>query len=222
MSASICGLALPRRVMLRLPQARHTDFRLVRMDVTRFAALPEVLLVTPKRFGDNRGFFSETYNRRLFADHGLDLDFVQDNHSLSAAKGTLRGFHYQLPPFAQGKLVRVVKGAILDAAVDIRHGSPTFGQSVTAEITADNWRQIWVPPGFAHGFVTLAPDTEVIYKVTGFYSAPHDRGIIWNDPDIGLDWGVDERELVLSEKDRKLPRLAEAEPAFTYAPGARL
>jgi dTDP-4-dehydrorhamnose 3,5-epimerase len=172
-------------------------------------AIPEVKLITPRKFGDHRGFFSETYSQKVFAEAGIDVAFVQDNHSLSATKGTLRGLHFQTLPHAQGKLVRAVKGAILDVAVDIRHGSPTFGQWVGAELSADNWQQLYVPPGFAHGFCTLVPDTEVIYKVTDFYAPETDRGIAWNDPAIGIDWPVDASSVVLSDKDTKHPTLAE-------------
>ncbi|MEL6209765.1 MAG: dTDP-4-dehydrorhamnose 3,5-epimerase, partial [Pseudomonadota bacterium] len=150
-------------------------------------AIPEVRVIRPRKFGDHRGFFSETYNRRAFAEAGIDLDFVQDNHSLSGEVGTIRGLHYQSPPFAQDKLVRVVRGAILDVAVDIRRGSPTFGQHVAAKITAEDWNQILVPVGFAHGFVTLEPGTEVIYKVTNYYAPDCDHGILWNDPALAID-----------------------------------
>src|ERR1700761_6727363 len=150
--------------------------------------IPEVKLLIPKKHGDARGFFSETYSTQAMKELGLDLEFVQDNHSLSASKGVLRGLHYQLAPKAQNKLVRVVHGAILDVAVDIRRGSPTFGKHVSAVISAENWRQILVPVGFAHGFVTLEPNTEVIYKVTNYYSPSHERGIRWNDPEIGIEW----------------------------------
>jgi dTDP-4-dehydrorhamnose 3,5-epimerase len=182
--------------------------------------IPAVRIVTPRKFGDHRGFFSETYNRRAFAEAGIDLDFVQDNHSLSADRGTIRGLHYQSPPFAQDKLVRVVRGAILDVAVDIRRGSPTFGRHVAARITAEDWNQILVPVGFAHGFVTLEPGTEVIYKVTNYYSREHDHGILWNDSALGIDWGLDALggadAAVLSDKDTKQPRLAEIESPFAY------
>jgi dTDP-4-dehydrorhamnose 3,5-epimerase len=150
--------------------------------------LPEVLEITPRRFGDDRGFFSETYNLERFKEAGIDLVFVQDNHSYSAAKGILRGLHYQLEPRAQDKLVRVVKGAILDVAVDIRRSSPTFGKWVALEITAEKGNQILVPKGFAHGFLTIEPHTEVIYKVTDVYSPSHDRSIRFDDPSIGIDW----------------------------------
>src|SRR3954471_6373326 len=153
--------------------------------------IPDVKVLLPKKFGDARGFFSETYSRKLLQEcAGIDRDFVQDNHSLSAEAGVVRGLHYQLAPMAQDKLVRVVRGAILDVAVDIRKGSPTFGKHVSAVISAANWRQILVPIGFAHGFVTLEENTEVIYKVTNYYSPQHERGIRWNDPQLGIDWGV--------------------------------
>lgn len=171
--------------------------------------IADVKLITPKRFGDARGFFSETYNKARLAENGIDLEFIQDNHSRSQPVGVLRGLHFQIPPFAQDKLVRVVKGRIYDVAVDIRHGSPTFGQWVGAEISAEAWNQILVPVGFAHGFVTLEEDTEVIYKVTGPYAPEHDRGIIWNDPTLAIDWPLNGVEPTLSEKDGKLPAFAD-------------
>ncbi len=178
--------------------------------------IPEVKIMTPKKFGDHRGFFSETYSKRTMADAGIDLTFVQDNHSRSAAQGTLRGLHYQMPPMAQDKLVRVVRGAILDVAVDIRKGSPTFARWVSEVISADEWNQVFVPVGFAHGFVTLEPDTEVLYKATGFYSPEHDRGIIWNDPDLAIDWTIGEGQVILSEKDQVLPPLSQVTDFFEY------
>jgi dTDP-4-dehydrorhamnose 3,5-epimerase len=171
--------------------------------------IPDVLLLTPPKFGDSRGFFSETWNQGRFADLGVTGTFVQDNHAYSAERGVLRGLHLQIGPNAQGKLVRVVRGSIFDVAVDVRHGSPTFGRWVGAEISAANWRQIWVPVGFAHGYCTLEPDTEVIYKVTGDYDKPAERGVIWNDPGIGIDWPVDPATVQLSDKDKVLPRLAD-------------
>ena len=171
-------------------------------------AIEAVKLIVPKKHGDSRGFFSETYNKRALAEAGIDLNFVQDNHSLSAQKGTVRGLHFQVPPFAQVKLVRVVRGAIFDVAVDLRRTSPSFGKSVSVELSADEWNQFLVPAGFAHGLCTLEPNTEVIYKVTSFYSPEHDRGINWSDPDLELTWPVDEGEAFLSERDAKLPRLA--------------
>ena len=176
-----------------------------------------VFEISPPRFGDERGFFSETYNAKRLAEAGLNHVYVQDNHSLSAKKGVLRGLHYQLPPHAQDKLVRVTRGAIFDVAVDIRRSSPTFGKWVGCEVSAQKWNQLLVPRGFAHGFVTLEPDTEVIYKVTDFYSPEHERTIRHDDPDIGIAWPVETAQLQLSEKDRAGLRLAEAE-IFALAP----
>lgn len=178
---------------------------------TRHLGLEGVLEILPKRFGDARGFFSETWNAAAFAEAGVDLAFVQDNHSYSAAKGVLRGLHYQLPPRAQDKLVRVVRGAILDVAVDIRRSSPTFGKWLSLEVSADKWNQILVPRGFAHGFVTLVEHTEVIYKVTDVYSPEHDRSIRFDDPDIGVEWPLPASALQLSDKDRNAPRLSGAQ-----------
>jgi dTDP-4-dehydrorhamnose 3,5-epimerase len=177
--------------------------------------IPDVKILTPKKFGDSRGFFSETYNRNTLRDLiGADVDFVQDNQSLSVEKGVVRGLHYQMPPMAQAKLVRVTRGAILDVAVDIRRASPTFGRHVAAVISADNWRQIFVPVGFAHGFVTLEPNTEVLYKVSNYYSPKDERGILWNDPKLAIDWGISESAAVMSEKDQKYPTLAAAKDFF--------
>lgn len=173
--------------------------------------LEGVLEIVPARFGDTRGFFSETYNATRLAEAGIDLIFVQDNHSLSARRGVLRGLHYQLPPRAQDKLVRVVRGAIFDVAVDIRRGSPTFAQWVGVELSAEKWNQLLVPKGFAHGFVTLTENTEVVYKVTDYYSPEHDRSIRYDDPDIAIDWPVAADQLQLSDKDRAAARLATVE-----------
>ena len=172
-------------------------------------SIPDVKVIVPDRFGDDRGFFSETYSRRVMADAGIEEEFVQDNHSLSAVVGTVRGLHYQLPPFAQAKLVRVIHGAVVDVAVDIRRGSPTFGQHVAVTLSAAAWNQIYVPAGFAHGFCTLEPHTEVVYKVTAYYSRAHDRGISWNDPELGIAWPVDSAAAQLSDKDRNQPCLAD-------------
>ena len=173
--------------------------------------LPGVLLLEAPRFGDDRGFFSETFRGTWFPD----LQFVQDNHSLSVEVGTVRGLHFQSPPFAQDKLVRVTRGAVLDVAVDIRRGSPTYGRHVAAELSAANWRQLLVPKGFAHGFCTLEPDTEVLYKVTDYYSGDHDLGLLWNDPTIGIPWPVTAETAVLSDKDRRQPDLASLPDYFT-------
>lgn len=177
-------------------------------------AIPDVKVLVPKKFGDHRGFFSETFNRKRLADAGIDLDFVQDNHSLSGQRGVVRGLHFQIPPFAQDKLVRVVKGRIYDVAVDIRRSSPTYGRHVGVELSAENWKQLFVPAGFAHGFVTLDPDTEVIYKVTNYYAPAHDRGLIWNDPDLRIDWPITPAEAILSDKDKVLPRFADLNSVF--------
>ncbi|MEP1522223.1 dTDP-4-dehydrorhamnose 3,5-epimerase [Ascidiaceihabitans sp.] len=174
--------------------------------------LDGVLILTPARFGDVRGFFSESWNRATMRDAGLDLEFVQDNHSLSARKGTLRGLHFQTPPMAQDKLVRCGRGALYDVAVDIRSGSATFGQWFGVELSAENGRQLLVPAGFAHGFVTLQDDTEICYKCTAPYAPDCDAGIAWDDPDIGVDWGISEP--VLSEKDATAPTLKELGSPF--------
>lgn len=171
-------------------------------------AIPDVKVLTPKRFGDHRGSFCETYNKASFLKAtGCDVEFVQDNHSMSAAVGTVRALHYQLPPFAQGKLVRVVKGAIYDVAVDIRRSSPTFGKFVGAKLTEQNGSQIWVPVGFAHGFITLEPNTEVLYKVTAPYSPQHERGLRWNDPAIGINWDISADAATLNDRDKNHPLL---------------
>ncbi len=174
------------------------------------------LLVTPKKHGDARGFFSETFRADILRAHGVELDFVQDNHVYSAQRGVLRGLHFQTPPHAQGKLVRCARGSILDVAVDIRSGSPTYGRHVAAELTSENWKQLWVPPGFAHGYVTLEPDCEVIYKVTAYYSPECDRGIAFDDPALNIDWRVSGQDLLLSDKDRRQPKLGDTVPAFTF------
>jgi dTDP-4-dehydrorhamnose 3,5-epimerase len=170
--------------------------------------LPEVKYLAPTRVGDSRGFFSEVWNRQVFTSIGINDSFVQDNHIYNPRKGTLRGLHYQLPPTAQGKLVRASRGAIFDVAVDIRRGSPTFGRYAGVVLSAVNWRQLWVPAGFAHGYCTLEDDTEVQYKVTDFYSPAHERGIAWNDPQLAIAWPISATELTVSERDRLLPRLA--------------
>ena len=183
------------------------------MKVERLS-IPELILVTPPRFGDERGFFSETFHQARLAAAGIALPFVQDNHSLSRDRGVIRGLHCQVAPSAQGKLVRCVRGAIWDVAVDARRDSSTYGQWAAAELSAENWSQLWVPPGFLHGFCTLQPDTEVIYKVTDVYDRDSERGVIWNDPDLALPWPVSEAEAVLSDKDRALPRWAGLPPLF--------
>jgi dTDP-4-dehydrorhamnose 3,5-epimerase len=179
-------------------------------------ALPEVLEIIPDKHGDARGFFSETYNAKRFAEAGVDISWVQDNHSFSAPAGVLRGLHYQAPPFAQDKLLRVARGAVLDVVVDIRNGSPRFGQSCSLIVSAEKWNQILVPKGFAHGFLTLEPNTEVIYKVSEIYSRDHDRAIHYADPDIGINWQLDGVEPTLSAKDREAPLLRDVDVEFEY------
>jgi dTDP-4-dehydrorhamnose 3,5-epimerase len=186
----------------------------------RATALPDVKVLTPRRFGDQRGYFSETWSAAHMAGQGLDIRFVQDNESLSAKAGTLRGLHYQAPPFAQAKLVRVARGAILDVAVDARRGSPTYGRWVAEEISAENGAQILVPVGFLHGFLTLTDDTLVIYKVDNVYDAGSDGGVRWNDPDIGIDWGVANEGLTLSDKDRRAPLFRAWVSPFEYGVNA--
>jgi len=177
-------------------------------------AIAGVKIITPKKFGDHRGFFSEVYSRKAWSEAGLDYDFVQDNHSFSVEVGVIRGLHFQTAPFGQDKLVRVVKGRVLDVAVDLRRSSPTFGKHVAVELSAANWRQLLVPIGFAHGFCTLEPDCEVLYKVTNIYSPAHDKGLAFDDPALGIDWRIDLAKAVLSDKDRKHPRLAELGAMF--------
>lgn len=169
--------------------------------------LDDVVLLEPRVFGDSRGFFMESFNRRSFRELGIDLDFLQDNHSLSESPGIIRGLHFQSGPMAQSKLVRVLSGAIYDVAVDIRPDSPSFGQWIGVVLSEENKRQLLVPKGFAHGFCTLVPNTQVLYKVDQYYSPEHDSGILWSDPDLAIDWPV--REPKLSDKDRQLPLLRE-------------
>jgi dTDP-4-dehydrorhamnose 3,5-epimerase len=178
-------------------------------------ALSDVLILTPRRFGDDRGWFSETWNAAAMAEAGLDLLWVQDNHSMSAAVGTVRGLHYQAPPRAQDKLVRCSRGAILDVAVDFRVGSPSFGRWVGVELTPANGRQLLVPKGFLHGFVTRAPETEVQYKCTDTYALDCDGAVRWDDPEIGIDWGLSGPP-VLSAKDQAAPLLRDVRSPFVW------
>ena len=178
--------------------------------------IPDVRLITPQRHGDRRGFFSEVYNRERLATAGIDICFVQDNHSFSAQAGTIRGLHFQAPPFAQHKLIRVTRGAIFDVAVDLRRGSPTFGAHVHVRLSAALWNQLFVPAGFAHGLMTLEPDTEIIYKVSSHYAPEQDRGLLWNDPSLAIPWPLGTNEAVLSERDQHHPTLAELDTPFEY------
>lgn len=176
-----------------------------------------VILLHPKRFGDSRGWFTEVYSEKRFAELGIECRFVQDNHSLSVPAGTIRGLHFQTPPFGQAKLVRCIRGRIFDVAVDIRKGSPTYGQWVGAELSAENGDQLFIPVGFAHGFVTLEPSTEVTYKVSDVYAPVNDGGIRWNDPAIGIDWRLPAGMVAtLSAKDEKQPLLSEFDSPFAY------
>lgn len=183
------------------------------MDV-RPTQIPDVKLLVLRKHGDARGFFSETYNRRDFAALGIGLEFVQDNQALSGPAGTVRGLHYQLAPAAQSKLVRVTRGRIFDVAVDIRRGSPSFGKFASSELSADEWNQLYIPAGFAHGYCTLTADTEVIYKVSDYYTPVHERAIRWNDPAIGIPWPIGEAAAIISDRDRRSPLLAEQPDLF--------
>ena len=176
--------------------------------------IPHVLVITPARHGDHRGFFSESWNRQRMLAHGIDVDFVQDNHSLSAQVGTVRGLHFQTPPHAQDKLVRCGRGRLFDVAVDIRVGSPTYGQWVGEELSFENGRQLFVPKGFLHGFMTLEPDTEIIYKCSDYYAPECDGAVRWDS--CGIDWPIDVAAPVLSDKDKAAPTLAEFSSPFVY------
>jgi dTDP-4-dehydrorhamnose 3,5-epimerase len=175
-------------------------------------AIPEVLLLTPRRHGDERGWLSEVYSRKAMADAGLPGEFVQDNQAFSPARGTLRGLHLQVAPKAMAKLVRVIRGAVFDVAVDVRSGSPTYGRWVAAELSAHNGAMLYVPRGFAHGYCTLTPNAEVLYKLDGYYAPDCERGVLWNDPDIGIDWPIPHAELTINARDRETPPLSKFEP----------
>ena len=177
--------------------------------------MPVPTLYAPRRFGDNRGWFSESYNARTLAEAGIAEPFVQDNHSYSAQPGTLRGIHFQIPPYAQAKLVRCIRGRIWDVAVDLRAGSPTYGIWQGAELSAENGHQLYVPVGFGHAFITLTPDCEILYKVSDYYAPEHENGICWDDPELAITWPV-EGEPTLSAKDAALPRLAALASPFAF------
>jgi dTDP-4-dehydrorhamnose 3,5-epimerase len=181
------------------------------MQVERLA-IPEVLLLTPRRFGDERGWFSETYVKRELEKVGVDHAFLQDNQAHSAQRGTLRGLHLQVPPEPIAKLVRCLRGAIFDVAVDVRAGSPTFGRWVAAELSAQNGRQLYSPRGFAHAYLTLTDDTDVFYKIDGYYAPACEQGVLWNDPAIGIAWPLPEGEILMNDRDRALPLLSDFEP----------
>src|SRR6516162_7220065 len=177
-----------------------------------------IKLIKPVRHVDTRGFFSEVFKENVLRQNGIDIQFVQDNHSLSINKGVVRGLHFQIPPFAQAKLLRVTAGAIFDVAIDIRWDSPSFGGHVAVILSAADWNQIFIPEGFAHGYCTLEPDTEVIYKVNAYYSPKHDRGLLWNDPALGIAWPVSADEAVVSDRDRTHPVLSHLPRHFHYEP----
>jgi dTDP-4-dehydrorhamnose 3,5-epimerase len=179
-------------------------------------SLPEIRIVVPERIEDERGFFSEVWNAGTFAAAGIAAEFVQDNHVLNQRRWTLRGLHYQILPCAQGKLLRVTRGAVLDVAVDIRRGSPRFGRHAAVQLSAENWQLLWVPPGFAHGYCTLEDDTEVQYKTTSYWNPAHERGIAWDDPALAIGWPAAAAALVVAERDRLLPRLVAQPDLFEY------
>ncbi|HEX7776045.1 MAG TPA: dTDP-4-dehydrorhamnose reductase [Parvibaculum sp.] len=191
---------------------------LQKIEITTLPVLSEVKLIATPRFADSRGHFSEIYSQRAFSEAGIDTVFVQDNYSLSTKRGTLRGLHFQTPPFEQAKLVRVARGRILDVVVDIRHGSPTYGLHDSVVLSSEEGNQLFVPAGFAHGLVTLEDDTEVVYKVSNFYSAAHDGGLLWSDPALNIDWRLDGMTPALSDKDQRHPVLADLPRYFTYEP----
>lgn len=177
-------------------------------------ALEGVVEIVPRKFEDHRGSFSETYSRSALAERGIDVAFVQDNRSLSRKAGTVRGLHFQIPPFGQAKLVSALRGSILDVALDIRRGSPTFGRHVAVTLTAERGNQLFVPEGFAHGFCTLEPDVEIFYKVSNAYAPSHERAVLWNDPALGIAWPVAPDEATLSDKDLAAARLADVRDLF--------
>lgn len=185
------------------------------MEITQ-TDLPGVLILTPRRFADARGFFSESWNQRVMEEAGIEIAFVQDNHSLSRDVGTVRGLHFQSPPHAQAKLVRCGRGALYDVAVDVRRGSPSYGKWVGVELSADNGRQLLIPEGFLHGFVTREPDTEVIYKCSDFYAPECDGAVRFDDPELGIDWGIEASAAVLSDKDRAAQSFAAFDTPFVW------
>lgn len=181
--------------------------------------IPDVKVIRPQKFGDSRGYFSEVYSKQHFGNAGIVDNFIQDNESVSESVHTLRGLHFQSPPFAQAKLIRVLRGAVLDVAVDLRRGSPSYGHHVTYTLTEDGFEQLMIPEGFAHGFLTLEPNTKVYYKTSAFYSRACDLGIRWNDPALAIDWGIAPDGVVTSERDRSLPFLSEIESPFVFETG---
>ncbi len=209
------GLLQAHNEMKNPTVARSCKERLAQMEIVE-TAIPVVKKLTPHRFGDSRGYFVETWNARTMAAAGLAIAFVQDNQSYSAQAGTVRGLHYQAPPNAQGKLVRVLRGAVRDVAVDVRRGSPTYGKWVAEELSEQNGVQLWVPQGFLHGFATLTPDTVVCYKVDGFYAKDCEGAVRFDDPDLAIDWGVDPAAAKLSDKDAVAPAFRDLASPFAH------
>lgn len=195
------------------------DISLAMMDIMleiEETRLPDVVVLTPKRFEDHRGYFAETWNARRMAESGLDFEFVQDNHSLSVLANTVRGLHFQAPPHAQDKLVRCGRGALYDVAVDIRRDSPHFGQWFGVELSAENGKQLLVPKGFLHGFITRTPDTEIVYKCTDYFAPEYDCAVRFDDPEIGVDWGLDPASIIVSEKDENAQFMKDFISPFIY------
>ena len=186
------------------------------LDLVAAEGLPAVRVITPRRHQDSRGFLSEVWREDALTEAGIAVRFVQENHAASRATGTIRGLHFQIGPAAQAKLVRCPRGSVFDVAVDIRHGSPTFGRHTGIVLSAKNWKQLYVPEGFAHGYCTLEPDTEVMYKVTAYYDPASERGLVWDDPEIGIAWPVRPDQAILTERDRMFPRLAELPDFFRF------
>jgi dTDP-4-dehydrorhamnose 3,5-epimerase len=200
----------------RSPPPGFTDTEMPEMQIERFN-IPDIFAMVLAKRADHRGYFSETYRRESLAAEGVNQEFVQENHVYSAQRGVVRGLHFQIAPHPQGKLVRCVRGAILDIGVDIRKESPCYGRHVAVELSAANWKQLWLPPGFAHGYLTLEPDCEVIYKVTDYWAPECERGIAWDDPALGIDWRIPKTDVILTDKDRSNPPLAEVESSFDQA-----
>jgi dTDP-4-dehydrorhamnose 3,5-epimerase len=183
-------------------------------------AIPDVFVITPKRHGDERGVFAEVFREDILHAHGVTIAWRQDNHVISRQRNVVRALHWQSPPHAQDKLIRVARGRVLDVAVDVRRGSPTYGRHVAVELSAENWRQLLVPVGFAHGYATLEPDCEVLYKVSARFAPECEGGLAWDDPELGIDWGVDPAHAILADKDRRWPRLRDLDSPFVYQPRA--
>jgi dTDP-4-dehydrorhamnose 3,5-epimerase len=212
-SCGICGFMTKPAVEHSRRQRRTVAMQIVETEIA------DVKLIKPLRHVDSRGFLSEVFKEQVLQEHGIDVHFVQDNHSLSKNKDVVRGLHFQIPPFAQAKLVRVIAGSIFDVAVDIRSGSPSFGRHVAVVLSASEGDQIFIPAGFAHGYCTIEPESEVVYKVSAYYSAEHDRGILWNDPALGIAWPLSANEALISDRDRNNPLLSDLPRFFHFHQG---